>query len=114
MNRDINSNTIREQEDHILSNLPPAPPIFAPRGLALAAQIVGALATNAPHALQPILVTSTTVALAEALHDSAHAHDASGPLLPRHSQSNNRIPGHHYHHVNLDEMGDDWCRLATR
>ncbi|CAE6415982.1 unnamed protein product, partial [Rhizoctonia solani] len=102
-------------DETIFDNLPPAPPLFSPRGLLLAATVAQVLLAcpSSDSELDPPLSVSNLHALTLALHDSIDHSTISGPLLPRHSCMLDDIPTAHSR-VKLSEVSDNWCRLTTR
>ncbi|KAG8700150.1 hypothetical protein FRC08_004872 [Ceratobasidium sp. 394] len=99
--------------DDILDNLSVPPPVFAPPGIAIAAQLVQVLSNRAPGLLAPPLASSTAESLAISIHKSAHKSDSSGPSLPRHLGYVRRSSTRR-RRVMLEEMNDEWCRSTTR
>ena len=113
MSASPSSNPPKDDIDRLLDRLPIPPPVFAPRGLVLAAQLVDTLSTHAPGLVSHPLTISRTESLAIALHKSAHQNNPSGPLLPRHSEQDKQH-GSAKRRVQLEEMSDEWCHLTTR
>ncbi|EUC67529.1 DDE family endonuclease [Rhizoctonia solani AG-3 Rhs1AP] len=100
--------------ENILAELPPAPAVFAPESLLVAAEVVSSLIESEPASLDFSLDKSTSDVVLQALEQSIPLNDLSGPLIPRHSHLNiNRVPLQE-RRVDFTEMSDTWCRLVTR